>query len=86
MGFRHVPNKEWGRKHRKEEDRMRGLNGKDRRQAVDEQLEDLLTVPFLPPPPLDPEVERMEVWRTIMFEERLRLAACRPLRIDQIAP
>lgn len=38
MGFRHVPNKEWGRKHRKEEDRMRGLNNQDRRRAVAEQV------------------------------------------------
>lgn len=38
MSFRHVPNKEWGRMNRKEEDRLRGLNGQDRRRALDEQL------------------------------------------------
>lgn len=33
----HRPNKEWGRKARKEEDRNRGLNNHDRREAIAEQ-------------------------------------------------
>lgn len=33
-----TPNPEWGRKGRKEEDRLRGLNAKDRRASIAEQL------------------------------------------------
>ena len=32
-------NKEWGRKARKEEDRLRGLNNKGRKAAIKEQTE-----------------------------------------------
>jgi hypothetical protein len=38
QGHRHTPNNEWGRKNRKEEDRLRGLNGKADREAIDEGL------------------------------------------------
>lgn len=34
-------NGEWGRKHRKEEDDLRGLNNKARRENILEQLEDI---------------------------------------------
>lgn len=34
-------NLEWGWKHRKEEDRLRGLNQRARQQAIEEQLADV---------------------------------------------
>lgn len=39
--WRDTPNKEWGRKARKEEDRIRGLNNQAHRAAVAEQLEQM---------------------------------------------
>lgn len=33
-------NLEWGHTHRKEEDRLRGLNNRGRRQAIEDQLSD----------------------------------------------
>lgn len=36
-----APNKEWSRKGRKEEDRLRGLNNADRRATIAEQLDDM---------------------------------------------
>jgi hypothetical protein len=41
LGHRHTPGKEWGRKRRKEEDRLRGLNGKADREAIDEAMREL---------------------------------------------
>jgi hypothetical protein len=39
QGHRHTPGKEWGRKNRKEEDRLRGLNNQARRAEIAEQVE-----------------------------------------------
>ena len=39
-----VGNMEWGRKARKEEDRSRGLNNRDRREAIEEFLDDVLDI------------------------------------------
>ena len=33
-----IPNKEWGRKHRKEEERLRGLNNAGRKADIRDQL------------------------------------------------
>lgn len=41
----HVKNMEWGRKARKEEDRLRGINNADRRADITEQLDEA-DVPF----------------------------------------
>lgn len=35
-------NMEWGRKHRKEEDDLRGLNNRARREAISEQVQDFI--------------------------------------------
>ena len=40
-----VGNKEWGRKARKDEDRTRGLNNRDRREAITEQISDADDLP-----------------------------------------
>ena len=42
---RFARNKEWGRKHRKELDRLQGLNATDRRLAIEDQL-DVVSVPW----------------------------------------
>lgn len=41
QGHRHTPGKEWGRKRRKEEDRLRGLNNQARREAIELALREL---------------------------------------------
>lgn len=41
MKHRMVPNLEWGRRGRKDEDRLRNLNGSDRRAEIEEQLTEL---------------------------------------------
>lgn len=42
MKHSHIGNLEWGKRARKDEDRLRGLNAKDARTAIVEQIKDMI--------------------------------------------